>query len=193
MSKIKNSLKGFTIIELLVVVAIIGLLSTMTVAAVKIARKKAKIAKAQHDIDTLYTAISTLANDTNQWPGHQVANVINLVEGNTEICGPDINSNNCATSLSDLSSGIIGDDTVTPYIGWHGVYIKKIPIDSWNHEYFFDTHYMVDIDNNPCNGAGICSSAVVVGSYGPDGKGKPDGISAGSYGEDDIIKIIMRN
>jgi len=47
----KKSLKGFTLIELLVVIAIIGVLATMSTAAVNIAKNKARIAKAQNDID----------------------------------------------------------------------------------------------------------------------------------------------
>ena len=191
MFKNKKNLKGFTIIELLVVIAIIGLLSTMITAGVKIARKKAKIAKAEHEISELYTAISSLSNDTNQWPGHQPANTISADE-NGLICGSDINSNDCGAGLDDESSGLSKDDSGTSYNGWHGPYMNKIPIDGWNREYFFDTHYMVDVDGNPC-AVGVCSSAVVIGSYGSDGIGRPDGTSAGSYGSDDIIKIIMRN
>lgn len=184
--KNKNKL-GFTLIELLMVIGIIGLLATMVVIGVGYARGKARISKAQHDIAELYTAISILANDTNQWPGHQTAFEVSSA-ANNEICGEDINSNTCTLSLSDNQSGILADDS---YAGWQGPYMLSIPLDPWDREYFFDTDYSIDVDNNPCScGGGGCVDVVVIGSYGPDGQGVPTGSTPGSYGCDDIIKII---
>jgi prepilin-type N-terminal cleavage/methylation domain-containing protein len=187
--------KGFTLVELLVVIGIIGVLSMLITAGVRIAREKAKITKAQHDVNELYTAISVLANDTNSWPGHQPVNVIcsTLPGGcpaNNEICDADAAdpSQSCPTGkLSDPIAGLETNDGT--YAGWNGPYMNKVPVDAWGHEYFFDTDYSLDVDNNPCGcGGGGCTDAVVIGSYGPDGLGVPDD----TYGCDDIIKIIAK-
>jgi prepilin-type N-terminal cleavage/methylation domain-containing protein len=184
--------KAFTLIELLVVLGIIALLTTLSMVGVRIARDKAKVAKALHDIDQIHKAISMLATDSGQWPGHQAAEVSCGAgcAANNEICGLDANSVACANGLEDEISGIMVDDTGTPFSNWAGPYMRSIPLDPWNHEYFFDTDYNIQADGSPCNGSPGCVSVVVVGSYGPDGLGRPTGASPPAYGEDDIIKII---
>lgn len=190
MSRKHQKVKGFTLIELLVVLGIIALLVTLGIVAVNYARERARIAKAQHDMAELFTAISVLANDTNEWTGHQPIMVINSSPSN-EICDEDKNSNSCTIKLSDPAAGLV--DTDGSYAGWLGPYIKKIPLDPWGREYFFDTDYQIDIDDNPVNcGGGGSDNAVVIGSYGPDEQGKPTSGSPGSYGCDDIIKIIVQ-
>ena len=180
---------GFTLIELLVVMAIIGLLSTLSVSAVNYARGRAREVKAIHDIDEISKAMTFLAHDTGEWPGHQAVDTVSS-GANNEICGLDINSNNCVTQLSSNSSGLIATDG--SFSGWGGPYLGQMPTDAWGREYFLDTDYQVDIDNNPCGcGGGGCTDAVVVGSYGPDEQGVP-GSFPGAYGCDDIIKIIAR-
>lgn len=188
MQKNKEINHGFTLIELLVVIAIISVLATMGVVFANYARNQARIGKARHDVAEIYTAISILANDSGEWPGHQTVNAINSA-ANNEICGEDINSMACAVKLSDPESGLITTDG--GFSNWSGPYMKRLPTDPWGREYFLDTDYIIDIDDNPsgCGGGGN-SDAVVVGSYGPDEQGVPSGGAPGSYGCDDIIKII---
>ena len=64
----KNNSKGFTIIELLVVISIIGLLSTISVVALNGARKKSRDAKRIADINNLQTALELYYNDNNGYP-----------------------------------------------------------------------------------------------------------------------------
>jgi prepilin-type N-terminal cleavage/methylation domain-containing protein len=191
--------KGFTLIELLVVIAIIGLLTTLATVAVRIAMDKAKIAKAQQGVDTIYNAITIMANDTDQWPGHQTAGEVSTATG-AEICGPDATlptPGNCTHGLGDSTSGLIADDT---YSHWQGPYMSVMPLDPWQHEYFFDTNYSINAGNEPCacgSSAGLnCRNMVVVGSYGPDGLSHDvlvDGAAAANPSNacDDVIKVII--
>ncbi len=162
--------KGFTLIEVLVVIAIIGVLSTLTVVAVRSAREKAKIAKAQHDIDTIYTAMSQLMIDTGEWPNHQTPEEINT-GGNNEIW-----------DLTAAVAGIVVTDG--GYLKWAGPYMGSIPLDPWGNNYFFDTDYSLNSDEKPCAGGSGCHNGAVVGSFGPDGVGQ------NVYNQDDIIKIL---
>lgn len=195
----KNTNRGFTLIELLVVIAIIGLLSTMATVAARYAIDKAKIAKAQHATDTIYNAITMLGNDANQWPGHQTPNEVNTT-GHVEICGADAAPTpaNCGTYTIDSGfAGITQNDTTAPFTNWGGPYMTNIALDPWGHEYFFDTNYDVNTDNEPCgkNSNAVCHTVVVVGSYGPDGLGvdKLTGTGDNANGYDDIIKVISFN
>jgi len=170
---------GFTLIEVLIVIAIIGLLSTITVVYVKSARYESKEKKVLHDISQICKAIEVLANDTNRWPGGQPARAVNAANGN-EIC-PD----GCAEGITSSSTGII--DTDGTFFGWSGPYMDSIPDDPWGRQYFFDTDYLVRPDDKPCAGAGGCVNAAVLGSYGPNGKGN------NSYDSDDIIMVLIKN
>lgn len=195
MFNFKNNNKAFSLIELLVVIGIIGLLTTLSVVMVGVAREKSKIASAQHDIDQIYKAIVMMSNDTGTWPGHQTADVICANCVNNEICGPDVNSLDCiAGGLGDGVSGITENDGATPYSNWNGPYMPRMPEDPWGYEYFFDTDYAVkNTELTPCDGGTVpldCREAVVVGSYGPDREGRPTNGTAGAYGGDDIIKVI---
>jgi general secretion pathway protein G len=178
-----NKKSGFTLIELLVVIGIIGLLSTLAVAGLSYARNKAKTSKAQHDIAQIEKAISIMANDTNEWPGHQMANKVSTTGGDNEICG----ETDCGFGIMATTSGLAATDNL--FLNWVGPYMDSIPDDPWGNQYFFDTDYRVKkLSDTPCAGAAaaLCEDAAVIGSYGPDGTGY------NLYNSDDIIKILKR-
>lgn len=170
----RSSKGGFTLIEILVTIGIIGILSTIVLVAVQRARNEAKIAKAKVEANQIFKAISLLEIDTEQWPGHITPYQVESGASGNEIC-PD----GCVYGLSDCRAGLVCDDSGNPYPYWNGPYIKEIPSDPWGKEYFFDTDYDID------PGAGE-EWAVVIGSYGPDGIGN------NQYNEDDIIHIIIK-
>lgn len=164
---------GFTIVEILVVVAIIGILAGIILMALSGAKEKAKEVKAKAEARQIYNAILMLESDSNQWPGHQTPNEINQI-GTNELC-PDF----CTYKLSDKEGGLV--DTDGNYPNWNGPYIKEIPLDSWGNEYFFDTDYDRDL------GAGR-DWVVAIGSYGADGRER-NGYDSG-FADDDIIYVI---
>jgi len=59
---------GFTLVELLIVIVIIGVLATLGVAGVNIARSKARDAKRTADIAQLQRAISLYATTVGKYP-----------------------------------------------------------------------------------------------------------------------------
>lgn len=172
----QKSKRGFTLVELLTVITIIGLLSTLAVAALNSAREKSKLAKAVHDIDQLSKAIEMLGNDSNVWPGHIEVGMATSTDG-FEFC-----ADGCTHSIASTSAGITSNDGT--YENWQGPYMSNIGLDAWGNEYFFDPYYSVNIDGTPCDGGAGCSYAAVVGSYGKNG------IGLNLYDKDDIIKII---
>lgn len=96
--------KGFTLIELIVVIAIIGLLSTIAVVALGGARTKARDARRLSDLKQLQTALELYASDENSYPP---GNGVNL--GKTDYMCID-------------SDGWHASGCVSPYMG-------KVPTD----------------------------------------------------------------
>lgn len=173
---------GFSLVELLSTIAIIGLLAMLAVAGVRLAQLKSKIAKAEHEIDVINTVMGVLVNDAGVWPGGQPFDVICTNRLGGCPIGNEICADGCDYGLTDPRAGLLATDG--SFNNWSGPYMAQIPVDAWGNEYFFDTDYEVDANNEPCDGGAGCRNVVVIGSYGPDGQGNDQ------YNADDIIKII---
>lgn len=168
--KFESKEKGFTLMEVLIGIAIIGFLASMVLVNVNTAREKARIAVAKAESREIYNAFILLESDTFQWPGHKTPYEVEEGSDN-EIC-PD----GCTYSLSDPQAGLTATDGNYGG-GWDGPYLDEIPTDPWGTEYFFDTDYDID----PGEGQ---DWAAVIGSYGPNGVGN------NQYDDDDIYYII---
>ena len=70
-SKIQNSPGGFTLVELLVVMVIIGLLAALVVPRFVRQEEKAKVKATQAQIELLGTALDTLRLDVGRYPTTQ--------------------------------------------------------------------------------------------------------------------------
>lgn len=134
---------GFTILELIVNVAIIGILSAIAIPAYIAFRDKARVAQARADMHNILLAMEQLGNDTGEWPGHQVSGKTNTA------------SNNEIWDLSVPSAGLVATDG--NYKNWKGPYMASIPKDPWGQNYFLDTDYYV---------SGKLEAAL--GSFGPN-------------------------
>jgi len=66
--RFKRDYRGFTLVELLVVVAIIGLLSGMVVISVRNIKAKARDAERVSEINSIATVLSLYHNDYNLYP-----------------------------------------------------------------------------------------------------------------------------
>ncbi|MDZ4229945.1 MAG: prepilin-type N-terminal cleavage/methylation domain-containing protein, partial [Candidatus Veblenbacteria bacterium] len=82
---------GFTLIEVLVVIGIIGVLATMGVVAMNVARQRSYTTRAQADLRSLRNAIALLESDTYKWPNGCPSE---------EVANPEVN-------LSTTQAGLI--------------------------------------------------------------------------------------
>lgn len=131
---------GFTILELIVNLAIIGILSAIAIPAYITFRDKAKIAQAKSNLKNIQLAIEQLANDTEKWPGPQSVGVT----ADAEVW--DLNSG---------SAGLVATNGGFP--NWKGPYMKSVPKDPWGSDYFFDPDYYVK-----------GTKYAAIGSFGPN-------------------------
>jgi general secretion pathway protein G len=102
---------GFTLIELMVVILIIGLLATIVVQNLKSATDKAKRVKAQADIAQIKSGLDRFYLDAGSYP---------------------TTDQGLAALTAAPTSGDIPKD-------WGGPYLEKIPPDPWGNDYFYQS------------------------------------------------------
>ena len=139
--------RGFTLIELMIVIAIIGILAAIALIVSSSYATRAKVAEATCDLDMIYKAMVLLETDTGEWPGHQTIGEVNKGGGNE------------VWDLSVGAAGLVITDGNFP--DWDGPYLPSVPKDPWGNDYFLDTDYEI-------NGVDY----LVLGSFGPNGVGQ---------------------
>ena len=138
----KNS-RGLTLIEMMIVIAIIGILAATAIPQFSTYTKKAKIAEAMAELKEIQFVIELLACDTEKWPGpNNVGETANME----------------VWDLSAANAGLVATNGAFP--GWNGPYIASVPKDPWGNNYFFDPDYTI---------GGVVYA--VIGSFGPNGVG----------------------
>lgn len=103
--------RGFSFIELMVVIGIIGLLSSVVISTVGVERNKAKIVAAKSELNILYDAVSRYRIDNDTYSAVPF-----------ETCG-GVN-NICSTAVWNA--------------GWLAPYLASVPLDPWGNAYEWD-------------------------------------------------------
>jgi len=152
--------KGFTLIELMVVIAIILILALIAVPAYRNMQIRAKKARAQEDLRNIATALEAFFVDWNQYPEQSTAGEMSdevkaELTGGQEGSGASIN-----TSSHTSATGETGPIS----------YINSIPDDPFNpgHTYYYECD---DGHSGPW----------YLWSVGPDG-------TSDDRGDDDIVR-----
>jgi general secretion pathway protein G len=135
---------GFTLVEVVIVVFIIGVLAVMGIPSFVTARERSRENRAKDDLRVIAEAVQRLAFDTGMWPG----GVSVQDQFGSEIL--DLNS---------ATAGLLTDSDIFP--GWKGPYTRRIRKDPWGQSYYFDPDYQI---------YGVLYA--VVGSFGPNGRGQ---------------------
>jgi general secretion pathway protein G len=107
----RGSQAGFTLIELMVVILIIGLLATIVVQNLRSATDKAKRVKAQADISQLKSALDRYYLDAGSYP----------------------------TTDQGLPALVAAPSSGNDPRDWSGPYIERLPVDPWGHPYVYQS------------------------------------------------------
>ncbi len=130
-----NHKKGFTFIELLVVISIIGVLSTVVLASLNSARAKARDAKREKDAYELRTALSMYFTDHGNFP------LCDLYEGVEPDGGFVVRSNE---ALWNSCLGL----KLNPYI-------KEVPQDPNGSSYYYYSCNSSSSSSATCGESGV--------------------------------------
>ena len=104
----RHGARGFTLIEIMVVVLIIGLLAAVIVPEVVSKVGEARVAKAKEDIQSLETALTEYRLDNSVYPTTDQGLEALLQKPN--------------------------DPTLS---NWHGPYVQRLSLDPWGHAYHY--------------------------------------------------------
>lgn len=164
-----NCKKGFTLIEVIVVAAIIAILAGILVPMIFNQIDESRITRAKADVKAIQTAMLRFQNDTGKWPVYStnaalVAGTPDIVllksGGNNPSLGTATGwdttntSNHIQAQLVDYANATGIYNTV-----WKGPYIPgEPPADPWGNKYYIN----VDAFNTP-------GAPVWIISAGPDG------------------------
>jgi len=115
---------GFTLVELMICVAIIGILASIAIPNYIRYRQRGMVAHAQAELKTIQTAITMLALDSNCYPSGD--RVTDFEDG-----GPDFYLDNDPEYGLTGADGDFLDDVADAGGIWVGPYMRNMPKDPW--------------------------------------------------------------
>ena len=147
---IKAKEKGYTLLEIAVVIAVTGMLATVVLASSKVTYEKSKLLGAQRDVENLRGAIGGFFSNTGDWPVRQTSNVYDYYE--VLFSGKKLEIKNFADTPPILTDGVSDrvynhlyqnspeDTYFGAYTGWRTRYISsEDKYDPWGKSYIVYT------------------------------------------------------
>jgi prepilin-type N-terminal cleavage/methylation domain-containing protein len=171
--------KGFTLIEVIVVVGIIAILASILVPMVLKEIDSSRVAKAQADVRSVMTAMVVFKKDTAQWPNmdNSCAANVTLLNGDGAL-PPNLAALGFDAAVSSSYNDHLAANTNGCYTNWKGAYIARVTADPWGHAYITNATDF-SIDGNP----------VWILSAGPNGQVETSSFSPILLGDDIGIRI----
>ena len=161
MTDTKKTTRGFTLIEVLMVIVILGMLATVAIVSLSGTREKAKIDTTRQLISSVESALGIYATHIGQYP--------------TEDQG--------LKALRERPDFDVGDGGSDPSKQWAGPYLQTTPKDAWGNELVYQP---VEADQLVADDSGRVPKAYKLFSKGPDGQeDSEDDISTDMGDEED--------
>jgi prepilin-type N-terminal cleavage/methylation domain-containing protein len=158
----RNRSDGFTIIELLIVIVVIGVLAGLVLNTFTGVQDDSKVAKSQSDLKQIDSAILALGVDVGKWPNGCTIGTIANPEVNVELVDAGLAS---VPTVGVIDSGC--EWTAADVSRWNGPYLNAEDMfDAWNNSYVFDPDYT---PYQNCSTETTLPEISVVATLGEDG------------------------
>lgn len=217
MNEIRRGQKGFTLLEVIVVLAVIAALAAILAPVVFRYIDDAKKAQAQADTNAIAAAIQQQYKDTGRWAFYKTgtgklaytsgtdaalltSNAVCTGVQAAELCdttAPNDSTTGSKWALATAFSDSLADQLIsnTPAYStsggraWKGPYLDRIPaLDPWGRS------YLVNVGNADPTAEGATQKWVIVISAGPNGNLETDPTAAGTTSPsavgDDIVARV---
>ncbi len=163
--KVRRAQQGFTLIEIIIAVAMVAIMSAVLVPPLVSNLKEAKATRAKSDVNTVGAAVLMFYRDLGQWPIAESSTPIDRLVGNASLGGGNagipggsdhvVGAHRWATEghANTLSSHLMTNrtaviDTLWNYSddpdespGWNGPYLQSISLDPWGSPYVINIRY----------------------------------------------------
>jgi len=159
--------RGFTLIEMVVVLAVVAILAAILVPTIERNISDAKIARANNEVQVLAAAMASFYKDVGFWPHYSnTDNPVNFLVSNDGSEGDGTTYDWWPTSSRDtFENQLISNAPGYPECAtsnlqencWKGPYIADVKADPWGHKYSSNVSHYAD------------SYALWVYSAGPNG------------------------
>jgi len=185
--------RGFTLIEVVVVLAVIGILAVLLTPMITSYVRDARIRRAQSDTKTIAAAVQAFSKDLADWPiwvdgtrrsaNDKVFDALYTSDGDTPATGSGVT---IPSKMDTIENQLVDNKPSYPIKGtrkWMGPYLEKVSADPWGNKYYVDVKGL-----QPANINSMMPAFVV--SAGPNKKLETKFAQEGpsiTIGGDDIV------
>jgi len=151
----RNSSGGFTLIEVIIVLAAIGLLASVLTPTLTRYVQSSKLRRATKDVELIGAAIGAFYNDLGDWPIWQIGTARQSGDAKVALLyGPGTLPGQSGPPSGDTGDTLVnhlginnpayptnvGDPTL-PY-AWRGPYLEQFRADPWGHAYLSNVKFL---------------------------------------------------
>jgi prepilin-type N-terminal cleavage/methylation domain-containing protein len=166
---------GFTLVELLVVISIVGMLAGLMSVAIPRAMEGGKKAKAKGELNAIVAAVKAYNQEYGRWPGSSTADIDKPFQ--------DANSKSLLSALSGTNNALVENPKSIRFL--EGASTDGTMKDPWG------TQYLVVVDSDESNSmtyqGKLISVSVLAVSFGKD---KTQDTTPGSG--DDVFSVELK-